>query len=48
MISYYQNGQILHETFVTKASTHQTRMVFFQDLFEFTLRLKFDDIVGID
>lgn len=47
MISYYQDGQILHETVVTKAIARQTRMVFFQDLFGFTLRLKFDDIVGV-
>ncbi|MEI4831388.1 YolD-like family protein [Bacillus sp. FJAT-53711] len=48
MISYYQNGQILHETVVAKVITRQIRMVFFQDLFGFTLRLKFDDIVGVD
>ncbi|MGG2093473.1 YolD-like family protein [Bacillus sp. S13(2024)] len=48
MISYYENGQILHETVVTKVIAHQTRMVFFQDLFGFTLRLRFDDIVGVD
>ncbi|MFD0769825.1 YolD-like family protein [Bacillus sp. CGMCC 1.60114] len=48
LISYYQNGQILHETVFTKVIARQTRMVFFQDLFGFTLRLRFDDIVGVD
>ncbi|HDX9588860.1 TPA: YolD-like family protein [Bacillus pseudomycoides] len=48
LISYYQDGQILHETVVTKAIARQTRMVFFQDLFGFTLRLGFEDVVGDD
>ncbi|WP_035432015.1 YolD-like family protein [Bacillus sp. UNC322MFChir4.1] len=48
MISYYQDGQILHETVVVKAIAQQMGMVFFRDLFGFTLRLGFGDVVAVD